>query len=274
MSKKIMSPEQFELAKQANKPKTVIIQNELLIPVKMEELPTKGLLYPEGTQILVRPLKIVEVKQLAALDEDNINEVTNLVLRQAVSGIDLEDIVTADKLYLIFLLRAITYREKGINVDFDCPKCGSPSQYKFEISNLNIVQLSDDFTSAIYTNDDGVEYEFKYLTISDETTSDNIKAGIIKDSTLAAYVKQIDDSILDLAMSIKKIGGKPVELIQSIMNILGLDPASYAELETAYESFIIGIQFTMDVKCNKCGGGSTLPIPFHGEFFLPKNRNK
>lgn len=280
MNKKIMTPEQFEEAKKLNQPvqqpvKTFSVGNDLMIPIKMNELPTRGILYPEGTQIRVRPLKIVEVKQLASLDESNLNDVTNMILNQVVDGVDVETIYAADKLYLIFLLRAITYKEKGINVDFDCPKCSQASQYAFTLDNLNIVQIQDNYLdNKIVEIEDVGTYEFKYQTIKDELFLEKIRNHEITDKTLLAYTRAIDPSILELAMTIEKIDGESVNLTQVIMNLTNLDPIAYSELETSYEEFVIGLQVTMDVKCNKCGGGSTLPIPFHGEFFLPKNRNK
>ena len=52
-------------------------------------LPSKMKFYPEGTKLYGRPLKVLEIKQLAAINEDNADSVINSILRRTIKGIKL-----------------------------------------------------------------------------------------------------------------------------------------------------------------------------------------
>ena len=98
---------------------------------EITDLPSKYRLYPKGTKIFARPLKVLEVKALASINEDNANYIINDTLSKTIQGITIDDLVVADKLYLVFWLRANTYRESGYVVDFYCRHCESESTYEF-----------------------------------------------------------------------------------------------------------------------------------------------
>ena len=96
---------------------------------EITDLPSKFKLYAPGTKILARPLKVLEIKMLSTLNTDNINFVLNDIIGRCVTGIRVEDICTADKLYIIFWLRANTYRDSSYSIDFVCPDCKAKGKY-------------------------------------------------------------------------------------------------------------------------------------------------
>ncbi len=72
---------------------------------RIDGLPSLGKLYPEETVIEGRPLRVLEVKKLTTLSEENANYVINDVIRNCIMGINLDDLLVADKLYIVFWLR-------------------------------------------------------------------------------------------------------------------------------------------------------------------------
>ena len=75
------------------------------------DLPSKFKFYPSNVQISARPLKVIEIKKLSALNDTNFNFIINDILSKAISGININKLFIADKIYLLFWLRANTYRD-------------------------------------------------------------------------------------------------------------------------------------------------------------------
>jgi len=111
----------------------------------INDLPSKYKLYPQGTIIYGRPLRVIEVKQLSQMGEENSGNVINSILRSATKGIKIEDILIADKVYILFWLRANTYKDSGYKVDFNCLKCKKPSSYSFALDALDVTYIKDDY---------------------------------------------------------------------------------------------------------------------------------
>ena len=68
----------------------------------VENIVSKYKLYPEGTKIWARPLKVPEVKKLSSLSEDNADFVITEILKKTIRGINIDDLLLVDKLFLIF----------------------------------------------------------------------------------------------------------------------------------------------------------------------------
>jgi hypothetical protein len=118
-----------------------IDEQEVVVPKKeepkenvffIEDLPSKYKLYPEGTKLYGRPLNVREVKKLSALNEHNFDIIIKEVLSTAITGYPISDILSGDKLYLIFWLRANTYKDARFVTPFICDECGKQSEYKSE----------------------------------------------------------------------------------------------------------------------------------------------
>jgi len=102
-----MKLDDAEPTKKPAKRKTIKVVEKLpeLAPKGFFEitgLPSQGKLYPKGTQIFSRPLKILEVKQLTTINENNFDGVINNVLKSTVKGIEIDELCPADKMFIIF----------------------------------------------------------------------------------------------------------------------------------------------------------------------------
>ena len=263
---------------QAATPQEAIIQqakeNEANEPgfFAIDGLPTDGQFYPEGTEIRARTMKVTEVKMLSNMDETNANDLINDILRRTVRGIEIEDLFTADKLYIIFWLRANTYKDSGYEVTFDCPLCKKKSAtYNFELDVLKIQKYSDEqykkFTSEI-TLSSGNKITLKLLTVQDE--NDNQKFLKQNENSMMDF----DTEIISLCRMIASINGdKKMGMLEKYRFVTEeLNPQDYAYIESFVQDCGIGIEPSVDVKCNACGGSTESVLPFRPDFFLPKIR--
>lgn len=88
--------------------------------IPIENLPSKGLFYPIGTQIAIRSATIAEIKHWSTIDEndllgmdDAINFVISKCCRIQIPGrvSNWKDIKEIDRLYLLFAIREFTFKE-------------------------------------------------------------------------------------------------------------------------------------------------------------------
>ena len=233
-------------------------------------LPTDGKLYPEGTVIKARPLNVTEVKILAGMTEDNADDIVNDILQRTVIGIDVDDIYSADKLFIMFWLRANTYQESGYNVKFECGKCNTDSEFAFELDQLEIKQLTEEtlkFLNDSFELPNKDKITFSLLTVGDE--KENVR--FLK--TNKSSFMNFDPEILAVCRMIDTINGKKLGMIDKYMYIIDtLNPSNYSFLESYLEDKSVGLEPTITVKCQKCGGASNTMLPFRPDFFLPKIR--
>lgn len=228
-------------------------------------LPTKGKLYPEGTVIKGRPLKTMEVKKLATLNEDNIESIVNEILDSAITGIEVRDILVADKMYLLFWLRANTYKESGFNIEFYCGQCDSESEYEFDIDNIVTTDIRDNYDAnrVLELPSSKKTVKVKYLKISDEKKVANF---LVNNHSMMTY----DEEMLNIANFISNINGNDTDsLLDAYTFVVSLDPADFAYIVSYLNHIECGIKNEMVVTCKKCGGQSPTGVTFRPSFFVP-----
>lgn len=242
-------------------------RNENVWPI--EDLPSKYRLYPEGTQLFGRPLKVMEIKMLSTLNADNLNFVINDVLRRCVTGFQIEDLTVPDKLYLIFWLRANTYKDSGYTIDFICPVdgCKTAGKYEFELSTLKVNYISD----KLDENKEHILPSGKKIKVHTMRVSDELRvANFIKQNSKSAH--SFDSDLLHVASIISEIDGKKVGIIEAYDFVASgsTDPRDYAFIISYMNYFDFGVDPETPVKCVKCGGTTEVSVSFRPDFFVPK----
>jgi len=231
----------------------------------VNDIVTKYKLYPEGTEIYARPLKVIEVKKLASLNESNADFILNDILKKATRGLNIEDMYVADKIYLTLFLRANTFKDSSYVVNYTCNKCEKESSYHFGLDLLKINFLPDDY-------DPHKEYELfnkDKISIRFLRVKDDIEASRFRESAGNA---EIDDDIVTMASMISTINGSSVPLHQKYLYLVELDAESFIDITSYMEKYSIGVEPIMNVVCSNCGGTSPMGITFHPAFFVPTRR--
>lgn len=229
------------------------------------EIPSKYKLYPEGTKIYGRPLKVREVKKLSSITQHNFSTIIKEVLSAAIKGIAIDEILTNDKLFIIFWLRASTYKNSNFVSSYHCEHCGKKEDYKFDVDQFEINYLADDFDSSMTLNllNKKHKIELDFSRIKDE---DRIEAfqERNKDS-----LGRFDDETVTIASMIKAINGKKPKLREACEYVMDLDAEDYAYLRSYILSIDFGIDNEIEAICKGCGGRNSVQITFRPEFFLP-----
>lgn len=236
---------------------------------EITDLPSKFRLYPEGTKIYARPLKVLEVKSLASLSDGNANYIINNIIKSTIKGIDPDKLLVADKLYLIFWLRANTYKDSGYVVDFNCRKCDTQSKYEFGLDCLNINEIKDEYNpnhEIVLSNGDKIKT--RQLTVEFE----NVVPQFISKNKNA--ISQFNDELLGIANLITEINDKPMSLMQKYDYLSELSPGDYVKIETYILDNEIGLDPIMNVTCKNCGGSSPVAVSFRSDFFIPRFESK
>jgi len=239
---------------------------------EIEGLPSRGKMYPDGTKLFGRPLKVVEVKKLSSMTDVNANYVVNDVIKRSITGINVDDLLIADKLFLIFWLRANTYRENGFLIDFECQHCKEKGEFNFTLNNLDVTYLPDDWSDdqMTFSIPNGDELTIHLLTVAEEQYATKFKI------SYENILKEIDDEILSVALMINSINGKEESLLDRYNYVISdkVGPQNYAYIVSYIKQYDCGVTNVLKVKCEKCGGDSLTAISFREEFFLPEYKIK
>ena len=287
-----MKVEKIKKTKKEEVVKPVLdLPEEIEIPNDYHEitgLPSKGQLYKKEAKIYARALKILEIKQLTNMDEDNYGFIIDNVLQKTtiLHNIEYNDLLIADKLFIIFWQRANTYQGDGFSVDFACSSCidnkviedqqagiesteeslreASVSKYDFSVENLQLTDIKEDYNP-------NTEIELKgcgsVVTMYQHTVATEKAIGKIK---MSNEIPNFDADILNLASVISSIDGKPVDIKTAYCFIVNdITPPDFIVLEKYKTEYDINISPTLSVTCNKCGGEVEAPLTFRPDFFLP-----
>ena len=247
-------------------------------PTEVVDLPSKGLLYPEG-----HPLRKgnIEIKYMTAREEDILAS-QSLIKKGVVldklfesvvvePGVDINDIFIGDKNAILLATRVMGY---GANYEVEVtdPSTLEPQKVSIDLSKVK----TKDFNESLLNGDNlykftlpksGTELEFKLLTHGDEIeiTKEN--------QALARLYKGKGDTSFDVTTRLKY-------MIQSVDGnqdrgfITKWVQNSFLALDTkAFRKYVREISPDMDLTFNfiseLMGDEEALDIPFGAGFFYP-----
>lgn len=232
-------------------------KNSILLDKSL--LPSKGKLYPE--QIYVKKLSSLNIKKLATITEQNSTFIINSTIKSCLWGIDTDKILVADKLWLIFYLRAYTFNDLPYKLRGKCEGCGTISSFDFVLKDLNITYYENELPEYFEINGDKISVRFP--TISTEAAVEKLK----NDPQL---VIDIDPGFLDFSSYIYKINGKEVSLMTAYEYVCELDGMSFSKFTNLVGDYMFISNPVAVFECPHCGGTVELPVPLSPSFFLPK----
>ena len=256
---------------QEPKEEKIITRDSNFLPV--EGIPTDYKLYPEGTTIYARPLTVKEVRFISTMNESNYSFVINEILKATVKGIEIDELYSADKLYILFWLRANSYKNEGYNSEYSCVHCGTKNSYLFTMDKLNVITLEGkDFDPnkpiKLLNSDDVVTISFP--KIKDE----NKVLHMLKQSKNTTIA--LDEEILSLASMVTSINEQAMSLKYVYDYINNMNVEDYAFLKSYIEDNEIGVSSVVKTNCKNesCQEENLIEVRFQPEFFLPKYQHR
>lgn len=115
---------------------TGIIHEIGWVRVKPETLPSRGIYYPQNTEITIRSASAAEIRHWSTIDEEDIlsmddalNKIIERCCKIKLGGhvSSYKDIKEIDRFFLVFAIRELTFKqgENQLNVNFSCTNCGN-----------------------------------------------------------------------------------------------------------------------------------------------------
>jgi len=128
-------------------------------PAETVELPSHGKLYQDVTddsdilegQIKIRPMTLTEEKILATNRLIKTGQALDMVFKNCIkSKIDPLDLLSSDRLFLMFYLRGISYgNEYTFTLRCPNPMCGRQFRYTVDISQQPVKEINEDIEEPI-----------------------------------------------------------------------------------------------------------------------------
>lgn len=123
-----------------------------LAPIRMEDLPSKGLFYPKGTEIWIQPVRLKDIKRWTSMDETDPQDV-NLKMQNIlescckvsygansmVSG-NWKDLIDIDRLYLIVAIHDYSFQQGKNDI---MVKIDEKNDVAIRKENINYIKFSD-----------------------------------------------------------------------------------------------------------------------------------
>jgi len=234
-----------------------------------------GVSYPSGTKIMVRPAKTIEIQNYSMVDDKNFYDIVekmNLMLQSCVrvkypdnkmgTYLDVKD---QDRLYIIFLIRELTFQNgKQLSVKSDCT-CGTKNE--IELTSKNFVfhgvdeKLDSCFDKATKT------YKFDLVNgMSYELAPPNI--GIQKAFTEYIVKENAEDKkpnvsfLKIIPFLLPNRNSISYEGIQSkLEEFQKIDDVSFQFLNDVVGKMTFGVK-ELKKKCKSCGMGVTTKMTF------------
>lgn len=250
-------------------------------PTEFVELPSKGLLYPEG-----HPLHMVaevEIKYMTAKEEDILTSTTlikkGLVLDRLLKSvlvdktINTSDLLIGDRNALIIATRKTGYGSEYPTM-VACPSCGASNEYIFDLDELKPLETDDEQlqkygientgagTFLVKLPKTGISAEFRLLTGKDENY-------LSKQRELAEK-KGLPDSNLTNQLRLMLVSINGTSDRTDINNFVNAMPAFDAKfLRGAYSKTNPDIDLKHVYSCESCGFAQEMEVPLNADFFWP-----
>ena len=251
-------------------------------------LPSRGLFYPEGSKIAIRPAETREIRHFSSIDEDDLldlNEKLNFVIEKCSvisfpsSGVvSYKELKQEDRFFLIMAIRDLTFLQ-GENRIILTPETGCKDKRACPInSGIELrtgVLSSYDIDPRVmkYYSPETRNFVFPVRKIGKEIAMFVPSIGVMDAVSSFAVdcgrrgIEVGDDFIKIAPFLFENWKGLTNEII--LQRMRESDSWSKEEFSLYYqlcESIKIGTELDVNLKCPTCGAEVTAPITFPGGF--------
>jgi len=256
----------------------------------MHMIPSKGLFYPEGTRIAIRPSEVKEIRQFSTIDEDDMLDIDNKLnfildscckIKFSEHGglVSYKDLKQEDRFFVIMAIRDLTF-VKGenriiINTDNGCTTEGCPGMEGIELRSGVLSNYDIDSKLMEYYSPSERMFTFHMRRIGKTIKMTPPSIGVTR--AISNFVKDavkkgddVDESFIKIApfyfndwVNLDYFKIKEA-MITSNEEWTKEEFSAYLGLS---EKIRIGTNLRLKVKCDTCGDGEvTAPIYFPGGF--------
>ena len=248
------------------------------VPRDFVMLPSKGMIYPEGSPL--HNMEEVEVRHLTAADEDILTSRALLRSGKAIDtmlsnvlmnkSINVDELISGDKNAILTFLRITGYGPE-YPVEIDCPGCGDNIKYEFDLSKLtmrflDVLPVASGQNRFSFQLPSGLEIEFKLLNSAEDAqiTEEQEK---LKRTTNSPLEKNVTTKYKYQIVSVDNKEDKT--FINNFVNAMNLRDSR--AFRTYLEEIEPDVDMKQDFKCRMCGHTEEVDIPVTVGFFWPES---
>jgi len=246
-------------------------------PTELVELPSKGLLYPEGHPL--HKQEEIEIKLMTAKEEDIM--VNKSLLKKGIAldrmlqsiivnkKIKLDDLLVSDKNALVIASRISAYGAE-YKAQINCPNCNAVNNYTFDLEDKEIKYLYEHDREDIRTAENGnflitlpktkMEVEFRLLRGRDE------KALLEKNKKNKGNIA-LTDQFKAFVVSVSNVTDK--NILSDFIEVMPAYDSKY--LRMAYADVLPNVDLKQYFECSECDHSQDMEVPFTVEFFWPRS---
>ena len=267
----------------ANPPPPVATQSDdnflsFVAPTEFIEIPSKGLLYDEGSPLA--GADTIEIRHMTAKEEDILT--SEAYLRKGIAvdrllqsilvdqTIKVDDLLIGDKNALI-----VGARVSGFGADYQtsvtCPNCTSVVETEFDLETVQIktldelpegVTTSGPRTFAFTLPTTGFTVEVRLLTGRDERV---FAEKVEKKKKLKLPSSMTTDLLKTIIVSVEE--RTDAATINKAVDMLPIKDSTH--LKRTYETLIPNVDLTHDFSCQECSYDGRVNVPLTADFFWP-----
>jgi len=261
-------------------------QMSFVVPTELIDLPSEGLVYPEGHPL--HNVKSIEIRHMTAKEEDTLTSRSLLKKGTAIDkmlndiimdkNIKVDNMIIGDKNALVVAAR-ITGYGADYQTKVSCPSCNKTQEFEFnllegqkinsplpkeELENIGI-KTTPINTYIISLWSGKAEVELRLLTGRDETILfDKMQKAQKNTGTAEATLTD------QLKLMIRSVNGSTdVGVINQFVNSLPV--ADSRRLRVIYKKITPSLELINTFSCNFCDFETDMEVPFSQDFFWPKS---
>lgn len=228
-------------------------------------LPSNGKIYSLN-ELTIQNMTVAEEKFL--LGSNGNKSISTILSKCVVDGdkIDFEDLIEADRFFLLVQLRVLTYGE-DYDVKLRCSKCGKEFEHTVKLSELDVDELDESFK-------DHWEFELPVckdvITMTIPRVRNNMESEKLAKKKAEKFHQNLDEVkyIYGLMLGISKVNGMdmfPDELYTYVSELSGKDASA---IRKQMNSIKVGYDTNLETECPNCGETFSFVLPMSANFFL------
>ena len=214
------------------------------------ELPSENRVYEledPGAAITLRPMTFEDEKQIVTAKKNQ--DPVNIILQRCTTNINIADLLSIDKLYLIMKLREISYGD-DYNTLLICSTCKSENPMTIKLSELNVNPVPDDFTDPVEVVLPSINKTCKvsFPRVRDEKLLTDVSKTL---DEIWRFIKEIDGHT-DKSIISEVVNKLPIKDMKTILNAMKTE---------------FGVDTKIKFGCNNCKEVSVVDLPIDANFF-------
>lgn len=153
------------------------------VNLKVKELPSRALSYPEGCEISYQPYSFGEIKRISKSKNMSMRKSLEEILSGVETSFDIDELTIADALYIGLLRKISTLGSNKVILRYMCGKCKQEGRHTIAVNELEFDEILN-------------EYDDKEACLPIEA---EFTFGLVKFNPLRVcdYLKMIDSNVED-----------------------------------------------------------------------------